>query len=236
MNVDAFSNALWMGGDPLDITIGGAGNLGSWLSLFLARQGHKLYVYDFDTIEDRNTGGQFYGPLQNGQLKTVALQANLVQFCGPVEFTSMGRFEADSMVSNVVFACFDSIDARRLMFEAWLKLQMEKKERIKGEVNLYVDARSTLEMGQLFCVNHPNQVEAYRKSLFPKEQAMEVPCNYKSTSHNGALSAALMVSLLNAQQVNRKEGMQIYSTPFSMAYELPQLSFKHHDTTQSITE
>lgn len=54
-----FSDAPWYI-PGLPILVGGAGAIGSWLTLYLARQDAKLYVYDFDTIDLTNMGGQLY--------------------------------------------------------------------------------------------------------------------------------------------------------------------------------
>ena len=72
-----FSDAPWAS-EIRSITIGGAGGLGSWLAMFLARVGHRIDIYDFDHVGTENIGGgQFYSERQAGQAKTSALRSNI---------------------------------------------------------------------------------------------------------------------------------------------------------------
>ena len=50
-----FTDLEWYG-NTKTLLIGGAGGIGSWLSFFLGRIGHKLYIFDFDTVEPSNLG------------------------------------------------------------------------------------------------------------------------------------------------------------------------------------
>ena len=61
-------------------TIGGAGGIGSWLALFLSRAGIRPTIYDFDYVERRNMGGQFYSQEDIGRPKVQALASNIRNF------------------------------------------------------------------------------------------------------------------------------------------------------------
>ena len=55
------------------VNILGAGGIGSWVALSLARQGHKVLVQDYDRVEPHNLGGQLYSSKSIGKLKVTAL-------------------------------------------------------------------------------------------------------------------------------------------------------------------
>ena len=50
-----FKNAKWAE-YKAHITLGGAGGIGSHLAFYLARIGHDLLIYDFDTVGNENIG------------------------------------------------------------------------------------------------------------------------------------------------------------------------------------
>lgn len=207
-----FSDALWAN-TPEFLVIGGVGGIGSWLALYLARIGHKLYLYDMDTIDETNMGGQLYGINQIGTNKAVAIKANIHTFCGDdAAVTTFERYtEEEGMISNIMFSCFDNMKARKLMFEKWAS--NEDRE-------LFVDGRMLAEVGMVYVVQK-GQEEEYAKTLFDDAEVEEAPCSFKSTSHCGALISSLMVSGFNNYMANRKAGFNDRIVPFKTDFELP---------------
>ena len=74
-----FRDAAWYGNIETlttPIVVGGAGGIGSWLTLFLARmlsESH-LFLYDFDMVEEVNMAGQLFGRQHIGMSKVNAIQ------------------------------------------------------------------------------------------------------------------------------------------------------------------
>jgi tRNA A37 threonylcarbamoyladenosine dehydratase len=67
----------------LDIHLIGAGGIGSWTALALAKMGcSNIFVYDDDTVEDHNVASQFFKETQLGELKVVALKENVYEQTG----------------------------------------------------------------------------------------------------------------------------------------------------------
>lgn len=210
-----FSDALWAN-TPEHIVVGGVGGIGSWLALYLARIGHKLYLYDMDTIDETNMGGQLYSINQIGTNKAVAIKANIHMFCGDDALVStFERYtEEEGMISNIMFSCFDNMKARKLMFDRW----MSNEDR-----ELFVDGRMLAEVGMVYVVQKGQEAE-YIKTLFDDAEVEEAPCSFKSTSHCGALISSLMVSGFNNYMANRKSGFNDRVIPFQTDFELPLMS------------
>jgi tRNA A37 threonylcarbamoyladenosine dehydratase len=78
-----FNSVDWFG-DFREITIGGVGTIGSWLSLLLARTGeHELIMYDDDTVESINLSGQLFSKMMlvNQRLKVhVTISFSLLRY------------------------------------------------------------------------------------------------------------------------------------------------------------
>jgi len=229
MNFESFREAPWFDKN-FRVTVGGLGNIGSWLSLLLARMGYTLYLYDFDTVEARNVGSQFYGPGDIGMLKTTAMSKHIKEISGNAKVNTFGKYDNDSMVDNIVMSAFDNMEARKIMFNRWLEFQKGKKERPKGEVNIFIDGRSIAEGGYVFAVRSMKDAELYKKELFDDNEIEDQICSFKSTSHNGSMIASIMMSVLINHITNKKAGLTASSptgrpVPFKIDYQLPLLMF-----------
>lgn len=213
-----FNEAIWYN-PGVEIIVGGVGGIGSYLSFLLARQEAKLYLYDFDTIETHNLGGQLYKTTDIGKLKSESIKNTIKEFSANDFVTCMGKFEKDSMIGDIVFSGFDNMTARKLMFEAW-KNNPDRK--------IFIDGRMLAEQGQIYCVV-PGREEDYEKTLFGDEEVQEQPCNYKATSYCGAIIAGLMVSCYNNYVTNEKLNAGVREVPFKMIYTLELLDFKTYE-------
>lgn len=210
-----FSDALWASPNQ-HIVVGGAGGIGSWAAMFLARIGHHLYIYDMDTIEETNLGGQLYGQKQIGLNKAAATKENIHYFCGDdAHVTLYERYaEKDGIVTPIMFSCFDNMHARKIMFEKWAAY--DKREA-------FVDGRMLAEVGNVFLVQK-GQEDAYREKLFDDSEVEEAPCSFKATSHCGALTGSQMVSVLNNYLTNKVSGFDDRIVNFQTDFELPTLT------------
>jgi hypothetical protein len=229
MNFDAFKSAPWFNKN-LRVVIGGLGNIGSWTSLLLARMGYSMYLYDFDTVEDRNIGSQFYGFDDVGRKKEDCMINHIAKISGNYAVSGMGKYTENSLADNIMISAFDNMSARKLMFEKWLNFQTNKKERPKGEVNIFIDGRSLAEGGYVFAVKSMKDAELYKAELFNDNEVEDQVCSFKSTSHNGTMIASLITSVLINHIYNK---MLDYPAthplarpvPFKIDYQLPILMF-----------
>jgi len=208
-----FSDASWYRPN-MDVMIGGAGGIGSWLSLFLGRQECNIYLYDDDVIDETNLGGQLYTSNHVGQLKADATSEVVRNFTGK-EIETMGRYTPTSMSCPVVFACFDNMASRKLMFEKWLKVPKRQ---------IFIDGGMLAENFQVIAVT-ADTIDRYAEDeLFDDSEIEEERCSMKATSHCGAMIASYMVAVFNNYVANFIEKGNFREVPFKMYYDLPTLT------------
>ena len=211
-----FSDAPWYT-PGLEIIIGGQGGIGSWISMYLARQEAELYTYDMDSVDETNMGGQMYPSHAIGMNKAQAMRDELIRFCGSsTHVVANGRYEEDSMITPIMISAFDNMAARKLMFDNWCSLGKDR--------DIFIDGRLLAEGAQIYFVT-PDREKAYRETLFEDGEVKDQPCSMKATSHCGGIIAGLMTAGLNNFITNKKEGENIRDVPFKLSYELPLLMF-----------
>lgn len=200
----------------LNVTVGGAGSLGSWVSLFLSRKGCKVDIWDFDKVEAHNLGGQLYRKTDVNIPKTTALGTICADFGGTPLFKNSIKYEEDSTTYSVCMACFDDIEARKDMFTNWLKVCEFWKENDMNTPTLFVDARLSHDNFEIYAVPYESveAIEAYKKTLFPKEEAADLPCGLKYSTEYAAMAAAQMVAMLNNYLSNQKLKANVYQLGF----------------------
>jgi len=169
-----------------EVLIGGAGGLGSWLSLDLARKNVDIIIYDMDTLEEHNLGGQFFHKSQIGEPKVKAL-ANLIElFAGKKIEILNEEYKEDSMVSPIMISCFDNMEVRRMFFENWANQE---------DRTIFIDGRMGAEQFTVLFVKKGFE-DAYRATLFNSEDLKDAPCTAKSTQHCTTSCVNKMVSNL----------------------------------------
>lgn len=178
---DRFKEAPWFN-PKMKVTVGGLGSIGSWLTLMLGRLINDIYVYDFDRVEENNLGGQFYGQGNIGEEKEQATKKIAGSLNPNVAIHRRGKFEEGSPVTDICFACFDNMEARRHMFDSWAT----------REGTLFIDGRLTAEQFWVYTVT-PDRIEEYVEGyLLEDEDFDDLPCSYKSTTHVSAMLASSM--------------------------------------------
>jgi len=215
-----FSDAIWFKpSQQMNVVIGGLGGIGSWLTLFIGRIGvRSMAIYDMDMYERHNLGGQFATERDIGKLKRSAIRENIRMFGSTTRVLGFGRYSTDSMTTNVMFSCFDNMEARKSMFANWLNGNSENNNAI------FIDGRLTMELMQVFCIqrNDIKAIDKYRTEfLFSDDEVEEAACTLKQTSHSAAMIAGFMTSFYTNWLVNINEGKQVRSVPFMTEYFIP---------------
>jgi len=207
-----FKGADWYG-EFFNIAVGGLGSIGSWTSLLLSRAGHKIYGSDFDHVSNENMAGQFFQLRDVGSLKSAAIDQNIRNFRETTgNMFSTSKIDVDSgIVLPISIAAFDSMTARKSMFERWK--QEEQKE-------LFIDGRLSAEVFKIYTVT-PDKIDDYEKTLFTDKEAINEVCSFKSTTHCSAAIASFITGIICNYAYNKKYGEKTRPIPFETEFEFP---------------
>ena len=216
-----FKGAVWFNPDVRNVIVGGAGSLGSFTCLLLARMNFKPYVYDFDMIEEHNLAGQFCGYSDLGKYKVSALKDRIKDFTGIYMNTSTEAYDENSYTDKFMFSCFDNMKAREVFFNNWVKhVENNWISFDKHNVPIFIDTRLNFENMQIFCVT-PDKIEDYKKSLFSDDKIPDEVCTLKSTTHISCMAASHAVGFFTNHLANCVSGEDDREVPFRWDYILP---------------
>ncbi len=163
----------------------GVGAIGRQAALQLTAIGvPSLQLVDFDLVEVSNLASQGYLEEDLGKLKVQATAALCMKVNSNLETTAMPeRFRRSMEIGNVVFCCVDSIDVRRLIWDA-----------VKDKVTFFCDARMSAEVLRVLTVCDSKSRTHYPTTLFRTEEAFAGPCTAKTTIYCANIAAGLMVA------------------------------------------
>lgn len=224
-----FKDAPWYGQQRLLIV--GAGGIGSWTSLFLARQGHTLWLVDHDNFEVVNMGGQLVDNKAIGSNKAENVRRLCSQLCGgtthisyePSQWTPEDPY--GNVMDNNVICAVDNMKVRLQLLEAWYKYQTDKPVRDPKEVNVFIDGQLEAETAIIRIVNSKSDYERYKREWVSDEELPGGQCSFRATTHNAAMIAAQITAVFNNLVTNKVEGEEIREVPFKIEYELPTLTY-----------
>lgn len=213
-----FSGAQWYEAvQDLDVTLIGLGGVGSWLSIFLSRIGCDIAAYEFDKVERHNIGGQLFGLSHINQYKDEAVKTMVYEF-SERHIMMEGKYEKDSLTGMVVFSCADDMNVRKQSFTNWCKNVKKWNSNPTHIVPIFIDARMSMEYSEVYFVP-PSNIERYKASLFSNNDAPDLACNMKATSHVGAHTACIMVEGFVNHLANCVMKEEIREVPFKVVNE-----------------
>jgi len=169
-------------------TVVGVGAIGRQVALQLAAIGVPwLQLIDFDTVEAVNLGPQGYFEADCGDPKVSATAALCSQLNSSIRVQGIFERFKRSMndLGNVLFCCVDSIETRKLIWEA-----------VRHKVELFVDGRMSAEVLRVLAVNDAAGQQHYPSTLFTPGEAFAGTCTARSTVFCANIAAGLMVSQL----------------------------------------
>jgi molybdopterin/thiamine biosynthesis adenylyltransferase len=167
------------------ITIIGAGAIGGWVALSLAKMGfNNLTVYDDDTVSIENMNCQFYPYKAIGEKKVDSLKKLVKAFANVEIMTFDRRFssELDNMQSGIVISAVDSMSARKAIWE---------KHKFCGTTKFIIDPRMGAEKSLMYvmCPTSEKDINSYEKTLYTDENAVQERCTAKATIYTANLLA-----------------------------------------------
>lgn len=221
-----FKDAPWYMGTQVSgnraVMLGGAGGIGSWTALLLARAGFFPLIYDFDKLEEHNLGGQIFSKQSVGKPKVVALVDLIKDLCDEEVIGLEQKIDEGSYTHIHCIAAFDNMVARRDMFTTW------KKQYGSNPQAIFIDGRLNAEQMQIFCIKGGSTSEIighqdlYEKDhLFNDSEVEDAPCTMKQTSHAAAMIAAYIVGFFTNHIANIVDGDDGRTIPFKMEYFIP---------------
>lgn len=175
---------------PLDtlgekITVIGAGAIGSWVVLALAKMGFSdITVYDDDTISIENMNCQFYPVTNIGMNKAEALAAMVELFTGNKIVAKPERYEG-GMFKGIVIAAVDSMKVRKNIWDNHKESYFTK---------YIIDPRMGAEDALLYVMNPTDErdVASYEKTLYSDADAVQERCTAKSTIYTANMLSGLV--------------------------------------------
>lgn len=168
----------------IEVFVGGAGGIGSYLAPYLSRIVKRIYISDYDIIEQVNLAGQNFSVNQVGESKIRAIHKIIADYGTAKVSAIQEKVTEDSDVpEKYVFAAFDNMEARKNLFSIW-------KENENRE--LFIDGRLLADQYEVYFVQK-GQEERYEATLFSDDEVPNVACTFKQTSHFAAICAARMV-------------------------------------------
>lgn len=217
-----FSGAVWY--DEIakkQVTIVGAGGIGSWTGLLVSRLGvNGIFIYDDDIVELGNMSGQFYSIEDVGRFKVDSLYRSIQKYSGYYNITAVNeKFVSGSPISPIVIACLDSMSARALVFDEWRRAVYEAPEDKRKEY-LFIDGRLSAETLQVFAVSGDDEknIHRYIGTLFSDSEADAEICSYKQTSFMANMIASVITNVFVNHVASGLEGGAIREIPFMVEY------------------
>lgn len=216
-----FKGAIWF--DYLldrDIIVGGAGGIGSWTSLLLSRLGCHIYIYDMDSFDESNMGGQLVRGSDITKEKTSVAIELAKEFSRHDSIEAMGKFEENSEYNPIMISCFDNMEARRNMFNVW-KNCISDDDRNDA---IFIDGRLNSEQYQIYCIkgDMPEHIGKYEKdALFDDSEVEDADCTFKQTSHTAAGIASHMIGFLTNFAANKTDNSENFMIPYYYEYIIP---------------
>lgn len=165
------------------ITVVGAGAIGSYVAMSLARMGYdRLTIVDFDEVSEENMGSQGYYISDIGKPKVAALASHILNATGITVTQRMERIDSFSMLSDdIIIASVDSMNARMDIFKACQR---------KG---WFIDPRMGAEYAKMYVHDLTGDQSKYKSQWYPDSEALDQPCTAKATVYCANILAGFVV-------------------------------------------
>ena len=230
MLMSRFTGVDWaMGVSEKHVLIAGAGGIGSWTALLVARLGVKrLTLVDGDTVERHNLSGQFFGTENIGIPKVSAVAEQIRRYSNNVgietKYCMIDKNFPLSGIPEVTICGFDNMVARKLMFELWKKkiAGLHANER---KNYIFIDGRLSIDTLQIFAFRGSDTyyINWYeRQFLFSDDEADATQCSAKQTSFMANMIASFICNIFVGFVYNKLPS----GVPFMTEYNSDLFGFK----------
>lgn len=188
------------------IHIIGAGGIGSWTALLLAKMGcPNISIYDDDIVEEHNIVSQFFSPIQLGMLKVKALQNNIEQQTGK-KILIFKQEEELNINEGLIIIAVDSMKERYNLNELFKDKNCYIIDGRMGGLQLEIDSRPANE---------------YESTLVTIQDIEPEPCTARSICFNCAVIGGLITNLVRLFARGK-----IKNTSFTYLFDTNQIFYK----------
>lgn len=175
------------------VTIIGAGAIGSFVALQLAKMGmENLEVWDHDAVSVENMSCQFYRFKDIGKPKVEALGEIIHDFTGVDVDENHCRWVPGNALatSGIVVLAVDSMETRREIFN-----MMAENFYFVTHV---IDPRMGAEFAAMYVMQPQilKDQQSYQKTLHTDEESVQERCTAKSTIYTANLLSGLVVKAI----------------------------------------
>ena len=163
------------------LTIIGAGGIGSFTTLTLAKMGFEnITVLDDDTVEEHNIPNQFYRYQDLEEPKVEALKNIVEEFSNTTIDYEPIRFTKDTLIEfqGLWIMAVDNMDTRKNIYN----LAYKHHNLITG----IIDGRMGGQQAEVYTVNMQDRMEraAYNNTLWEEAETAQIPCTERAVIYN----------------------------------------------------
>lgn len=183
-------------------TFVGIGGIGSFAATAVAKLGvPNITLIDPDIVEAHNAPNQFHPIVNSTESKVASLATEIERHIGTVPvahqsritdsgWETVGSRKLPSAFNGPVISGFDSMDARKLLWE--------QKIKFNPQVPLYIDGRIAGELILIyaFCPYDPAAVEKYEATLHSDDEAEPAVC-----TERGLIDVGFGIGMLVSRMV-----------------------------------
>lgn len=171
----------------------GAGAVGSWTALFLAKEGFTdIEWWDGDTVNSHNIPMALYGPEDIGKYKVECLRQIVQRLTGTSIHVHTKHYEGERLSNCIVVSCVDTMEEGR--HRIW------KEVKGKSSIPLYCDSRVAVAYVEVLSVRPfaPRDIARYETLLFDNKEAKRQMCGEHGIVY-GSVNAARVIASNAAQ-------------------------------------
>lgn len=221
-DVTRFSDAPWYNPEVtgnLKVCIVGAGGIGSWTALFIARLGifTDIEIVDFDYVDSVNYAGQFFKKTELGRYKAEVVKDEVYDLTGlQIKSSILEVTPITVPKADIYILALDNLTTRRIIAEYFKK----------SNALIMIDGRLLAEQFEILFVTKET-IDEYIATKLPEEASIEdAPCSFRQTSHVAAMIGTMITSILTNFITNVATNMAIRKVPYKMTFFVPTLTIK----------
>lgn len=174
LNVEEFNT-------PIHII--GAGAVGSWVALSLAKMGiTNITVYDFDEVGMHNLPNQMFGLNDIDRNKAMSIKQIIRRFTGFNIKAKNTKVEGGDVLQGIVFVLTDTMKSRKDIYY--------KSIKNNPNIKLMIETRLDMRGGRIYAIEPSvrEQIKQYEQTLYGDEEAEVSACGVSQTVLPSALA------------------------------------------------